>query len=380
MHVEPVTTEEALAGVAGDWDGLSRGVPFRGGTWLRAWWRYYGQSSSAHARRELCALAVRDEQGALIGLAPWFVEYSMSAGRVIKFLGGDEIYSDYLSLLARPGHESPVADCVAAWLMRDFAAGWDALALSGVDAADLAVGALVDRLQSLGARVHRRPDLCCWRLELPRTWEEYLTLLSKSHRKQIRRAERRLFATGRAVVESPQSRAALEPAIDLLITLHQRRHQRQRRRGAFSSPSFARFHREVIPALVAAGQARLDVLRLDGVPLAVEYQLLGDDVVYAYQSGIDPDWLRLEPGRLAMMTAIRAAIAQGKRAFDFLRGDEPYKAHWRATPRATLRARVVPTSRAARLRNTIWLAGDTTKAWLRGRLKNVAQTANAKTT
>jgi CelD/BcsL family acetyltransferase involved in cellulose biosynthesis len=116
---------------------------------------------------------------------------------------------------------------------------------------------------------------------------------------------------------------------------------------------------------LASGNLRLVWLEVDGRPVAVEYQVLGDRSVYAYQSGIDPDALDHEPGRLITMATLKMAIAEGRRAFDFLRGDELYKAHWRATPRATQDIRLIPDARAARLRHQVWLAGSSLKDWLR---------------
>jgi hypothetical protein len=51
-------------------------------------------------------------------------------------------------------------------------------------------------------------------------------------------------------------------------------------------------------------------------------------------------------------------------AVDFLRGDEPYKAHFRALPRPSLALRVVPNRSMSRLRNNLWLAGRSMKHWL----------------
>src|SRR5207244_453594 len=82
---------------------------------------------------------------------------------------------------------------------------------------------------------------------------------------------------------------------------------------------------------------RLHWLELDGRPVAAEYHIAGEDIVYAYQSGIEPEVLHEEPGHLAAIATLQLAIAQGYRAFDFLRGDEPYKAHWRAQPRPPCR-------------------------------------------
>ena len=61
---------------------------------------------------------------------------------------------------------------------------------------------------------------------------------------------------------------------------------------------------------------------------------------------------RRSRGRLSHLATIRRAIERGDAAFDFLRGDEPYKAHLRAVPRGTFEARAIPARRAARLRQT----------------------------
>jgi CelD/BcsL family acetyltransferase involved in cellulose biosynthesis len=366
MRIRVVQTTTEMALLAPDWNRLARGVPFRSFEWLDCWWRHYGQCDDESLRPDaaLLALVASDEQDAVVGIAPWYCERSLTGGQVIRFLGSGEIYSDYLSVLSAPGREAEVAGAVADWLSQSCCRDWDALELTGVDAEDITTRQLVSGLQHRGLALHVRPDLCCWRIDLPATWEAYLDTLSKSHRKQMRRAERRLdddrlaCHTARSVDDAAQ-------ALEILIELHQRRQRSLGRPGCFDSEQFVAFHRDAVRRLAAAGQARIDWIERDGQPIAAEYQLLGSDVVYAYQSGIAPEWLSLEPGRMVMVAAIRAAIAGRYRVYDFLRGDEPYKAHWRAVPRRTLRARVVAPHRGARMRNSLWLARDAARLWLK---------------
>jgi len=106
-------------------------------------------------------------------------------------------------------------------------------------------------------------------------------------------------------------------------------------------------------------------LELDGVPAAAEYHMADGGATYAYQGGVDPDRLADEPGRLSTILCLRAAIEEGHQRVDFLRGDEPYKAHWRATPRATYDCRVIPNRRLARLRGRVWNMADALGDWVR---------------
>ena len=91
------------------------------------------------------------------------------------------------------------------------------------------------------------------------------------------------------------------------------------------------------------------------------------DALYAYQAGIDPECLDEEPGRMMAAAMIQRAIADGQQAFDFLRGDEPYKRQWRAEPRPLAPWCVVPQRALPQLRHSVWLAGDAMKTWLRQR-------------
>ena len=109
------------------------------------------------------------------------------------------------------------------------------------------------------------------------------------------------------------------------------------------------------------GHLQFHWLELDGRPVALEYHLTGGGVLYAYQAGVDPEAMEFQPGKLLNLATIRRAIEQGYRAFDFLRGDEPYKAHFRAAPRPSLELRIVPNRPSARLRHNLWLAGSRVK-------------------
>jgi CelD/BcsL family acetyltransferase involved in cellulose biosynthesis len=136
-----------------------------------------------------------------------------------------------------------------------------------------------------------------------------------------------------------------------LIDLHQRRRQSLDEPGCFASPPWANFHREVALELLNAGQLRLSILELDGRPVAAEYHLASADATYAYQGGIDPERCEDEPGQLSLILCIERALAQRHQRFELLRGDEPYKPHWRAEPTSTSDVEIVSPRTLSRWRN-----------------------------
>lgn len=375
MQVIRYSCLDQLAPLAADWDRLCREVPFRSWAWMMSWWKHYGVCREPGRRKELFVLGVLDNDGRLVGMAPWYIERSPSRGRVVRFLGSGEVCSDYLSVLCEPQREEPVAESLADWLTETaFASqqdGWELLDFGGVDAEDRLMRLLANRLAEQGNLVHERPGPNCWRIGLPPSWSDYLASLSKDHRKQLRRTERDYLASGRAVLHTVQRESELNHGIEILIDLHQRRRRELDESGRFGSDRFVAFHREVMPRLLGAGQLQLHWVELDGIPAAAEYHLSGGGVVYAYQAGIAPEFREHSPGRLAHMLTIRRAIEAGYRGFDFLRGDEPYKAHWRAQPRGSVEFRVVPAQLSARLRHGVWLAGTSVKRWLKDGLRLV---------
>ncbi len=375
MQVYCLSTLDELTPYADDWDRLAAGVPFRSWAWLSAWWRSYGRRGHGKpSGPQLFVLCVFDHSDRLVGLAPWYLAGGGPQGRVLRWLGSGEVCSDYLGILCRPEVQYSVTQALADYLTEDAWENafdrprWDLLQLDGVDAEDLAVGELIRHLADRGCTVHRRTGPACWRIELPDTWQQYLATLSKSHRKKLRRLERDWFQAGRAVLHSVERAAELDRAMEVLVDLHQRRRNALGEPGCFASKRFAAFHREVMPEMLRAGQLQLHWLELDGRPAAAEYHLGAAGVVYAYQSGLDPGLLDEQPGRLAILATLRRAIEHGYRTFDFLRGDEPYKAHFRARPRRSLVIRVVPRRTAAQWRHNLWLAGSSVKRWVKGGL------------
>ena len=95
-------------------------------------------------------------------------------------------------------------------------------------------------------------------------------------------------------------------------------------------------------------------LEWQGQPIAAEYLLISGQAVRAYQSGKNPKVADLSPGFLANLVVIQQAIAEGHSLFDFLRGDEPYKAEWGARPVEMFRIRAVPSRPMVRLRLAFW--------------------------
>ncbi len=390
MIVRQLTTLEELNPLKHAWNELAADVPFRSWDWLVTWWKHYGAADAADrfgASRMLNVFAVYEEspltvvnsaadsdapKPRLLAVFPWYLERSVLSGKVLRWLGTGEVCTDHLSVVcSSPQRLQAACHAVALALTADHVA-WDRLDLAAIDTNDPAVHCLIDNLAQSGCGVTQQDAVATWAVELPPTWDEYLATISKSHRKQLRQLERRVLESDRAVWHRVQSPAELAEAWAILVDLHQRRRKSLGEHGCFASRHFHDFHRDLAARLLTRDALRLSWLELDGSPAAAEYHFAGGDTTYAYQGGVDPDRLAEEPGRLSNILWMRAAIGEGHRTVDFLRGDEVYKAHWRATPQATKNVRITPPRRLARFRGDVLTATGRMTDWVRRTRRQLA--------
>ena len=96
-------------------------------------------------------------------------------------------------------------------------------------------------------------------------------------------------------------------------------------KAAFMTEQMERFFRAIISALAAEGKVELIFLNLGGVRAAAVLCFCAGEESLLYNNGYDPNYAYLSVGLLSKALALRKAIEEGKRRFDFLRGHEPYK-------------------------------------------------------
>lgn len=175
-------------------------------------------------------------------------------------------------------------------------------------------------------------------LSLPATFDAYLDGLDKKSRHELRRKMRRasdaLPGLSFRVCRDP---AELSGAFPSFLDLHRMSHPDK---AAFMSDGMARFFGEIAQRWAEAGILRLAFLSSAGNDVAAALQLVAGDRMLLYNSGYDPSRRDANPGLVLNARCIEAAIAEGFREYDFLRGDERYKYDLGGVDRAVYRATV----------------------------------------
>ena len=341
---------------------LETAGPFGHARWWDSWWRNLRPRGS-----QLFLLTVsRGDQ--LVGLAPWYTQRVFGLGRVVRFLGDGRACSDYATIAATHECRDDVWRAIADWLAAEAGKSWDTFILEGISTADEPWQQLCRQLTAQNILVEQRAVANTWRLVLPETWEAYVELFSKQHRNRLRRAKRDLFDSGRAILRRATTAEDFERGFEIQRRFHQLRRHELGDAGCFADPRFEKFLREASSRFLADRLLRLQWTEVDGEPVAFDAGFVDGDGVFVYQTAFDPAKSDLSPGRLHLQASILKAIEEGYRWFDFLRGDEPYKAHFRATPIPVLETRIIGPRLVSRLGHRCWKWKKSVKARVRSML------------
>lgn len=276
--------------------------------WLKAWWQTFGEASGLYLR------SVRQGQE-LIGLAPLRLKDGAA------YLLGSADVCDYLDFITLPGREADFFGALLDNLEQD---GVKRLNLESLRPEAAALRYLADIARERGYKVSCRKETVAMEMELPPTWEEYLMALSRKQRHEVKRKLRRLEQSGRVAYHFS---GTSEPAADLTDTFLRLFSLSWEEKASFMTPRMTSFFRLATRLMAGTGLLRLGTLELDDVPVAIIMGFDYQDSLYLYNSGYDPKYDSLSVGLLSKVLGIKTSIEQGKRKWDFMKGDETYKHH-----------------------------------------------------
>ncbi|MEV6018400.1 MULTISPECIES: GNAT family N-acetyltransferase [unclassified Streptomyces] len=317
-RAELVTDEREFAELAAPWGRLYRrcgaATAFQSHAWLHSWWLSYGTPG------RLRLMVVR-EGGELIALAPL-----MRARRRLPTLvplGGP--ISDYADVLLDDEH----ADRAAALLAEGLSA---AARTALIDFREVRPGGAVERVYEHwhGPRRQVGDSLC---LELPATsMDELLGRLPSSKAQRVRAKLRKLAALG--VEQRVVGHDEVDAALGRLLELHRLQWEGRKVTSEHLHERFSEHLVRSVGPMVRSGDAVVTEFRLDGSVMAVDLTLLSRRLAGGYLYGAHPQ-LRERKADVAVIlldACSRHTEGGGRGTLSLLRGDEPYKHHWRPDP------------------------------------------------
>ncbi len=342
LQVSIINQEDELASLAPVWRALHHADSadvFNSWEWLAPWWRHLGQS------QQLFVLLASDHNGTARGLMPLglaTVRLGLQRVRRLGFLGDAQVGSDYLDLIAQPGWRDAVIKAFGATLVRH-ASDWDIIELLDMDENS---STAVELLEAMGPQYASQVEtrlLCPGQtLDPNEPFESFLRRTSRYENYGRRR--RWLERQPGFQIDVCRNLEDLERPLEAFFRLHARRWAEDGGSAGISESAHVEFHREAAANLAASGKLWLFTLWLEDKALASVYGIVHDKTFYYYQAGMDPAWRSRSVGMVLIGETFAEAIRSGMERYDFLRGEESYKADWVSGNRQLVGWRLFPRS------------------------------------
>ena len=310
-HMSYTIKQESFDSLASYWAipsySLRWNSPFVLPAWLKTWWQELGAGDELH----LCAVRQEEE---VIGIAPLQVREGKAS------LIGSVDVCDYLDFVVAPGRE---VDFFGTLLDDLKERSINQLDLRPLRPDSTVLTHLVSIARNRGDEVLCQPEDISVELDLPTTWEEYLVTLTKKQRHEVRRKLRRLWEADEVKHRCVEvSRDEVGDYIDTFLRLFS---LSRLEKANFMTPEMESFFRSLANNMAEIGLLRFGIIELDAVPVAMTVGFDYNDSHYLYNSAYDPQYNSLSVGLLCKILCIKESIEQGKKKWDFLKGDENYK-------------------------------------------------------
>jgi len=300
------------------WNTLLKRAPinniFYTWEWHSTWW-------DAYQPGDIWVIACY-ENNEIVGIAPLFIAHTES-GRYVHIIGCVDV-TDYLDFIVDKNYQEAVFEVLVDYLSnnRD---KFDVLDLCNIPENSPTLSILPDLLKSKGFELNIQQQEVCPVIELPGEWGDYIGLLDKKQRHEVRRKLRRIHGVQSDVdwyvVNGKQN---LHDEISCFMELM-----------AASDPEKAeflkdeanvRFFKNIMPLIQESGWLQMNFLTVGDERVAGYINFIYDDRVFVYNSGLNfEEYGQLSPGIVLLAYNIQHAIEQGYKVYDFLRGDEVYK-------------------------------------------------------
>lgn len=319
MNIISYTDETLFDTLKPQWNDLvqrsTTNNPFALWEWHVAWWQSFCPG-------QLWVLTIEDN-GHLLGIAPFFIEHHPEQGRVVRLIGHIDV-TDYMDLIVDNGRRQDVYVALADYLQAN-ADQFNALGLANIRESEPTYTEFADVLRAHGFDVSFELNEVAPMIPLPSSYDDYLKSLNSRERKEVKRKMRHanggIYDMQWYILDETHN---LDEHIDTFLSLMAL--AEQEKADFLQNPKHVEFFKRLIHQMQPTGHLYLSFMTIDGVPAATYFGFDYNQRIYLYNSGLDPDKFgSLSPGIVLLQFMIEDFIQRDFTVFDFLRGNESYK-------------------------------------------------------
>jgi CelD/BcsL family acetyltransferase involved in cellulose biosynthesis len=338
MELRVIKDSVELEKLKNDWNALllksASHVPFLRHEYLSSWWKTLGggewDSGDLH-------VITGTSQGELVGVAPFFTSINLDGKPALLFLGSIEI-SDFLDVIAPLDSLPGFIESLMAYLDGPDSPHWEVLDLYNIVEDSASIPLIMDAAGRYGWKTIKEQLQPAPSIVLPKSWDDYMGMIKKKQRheirRKIRRAENYILPINWYIVDDETT---LDDEIQAFLQLMAFDPQKD----SFLTEIMQTQMRESIHTAFKGGWLQLSFLEFGGEKAAAYLNFDYAHDIWVYNSGINFKFSELSPGWVLLAYLIQWAIDNGRDYFDFMRGDEAYKYRFGGVSRYVYRLQVI---------------------------------------
>lgn len=359
-HVEEVNDIYELASYRLLWNALlpqTRGATFfQSFDWLQVYWKHYGH------RQRLRVLVVCHDRRPL-GILPLVVRTEATRIGPVRVL---TYPLDCWGTFYGPIGPNPTATLSAGLRhIRNTTRDWDLVDLRFVDHDGVDRGRTEGAMRRVGFSAHKQAWGRSAMIEMRDGWGQYWRSRDKKWRHNTERCERRLAEQGTLEHLRYRPQGAIQgdgdPRFDLFehcLNVARRSWQATSSTGTtLCHDGVCDYLRETHAAAARNGSLDVNLLLLDGRPIAFIYNYHYGSRVYGLRKGFDSEFSCLRPGLVLQRMVVEDSFCRGDACYDMGLGYLDAKRHWQTSLATSYRYTYFPktVARVQLLRMKRWL-------------------------
>ena len=334
MEVKEIRSLEQLEALEPRWNALlaKSGVanPFLTFEWISTWWRSFKNGHNGTKDQGGLRVVVVEADGKPIAIAPLMSATASLFGIPLTVVSNIVNDHSFRAGLIVTGQIDEVIRAIFSHL-KTSSRNWDVISLRYLVREQAERLALKETLAMEGGLVG---EALVWRspyLPVTQDWESYFATVSRTTRYAVRRKVRKLERLPGFSIETIGDNGSGD-LLNAIFEIDRKSWQYDNASGLSSDQATRDFYLEIAGLAQQRGWLRGHVLSVSGEPVAFEFNLLYDSVLYNLKLGYDSKYARYSPGLVLRYHVMQDAFRQGYREVDFLGEEDEYKLSW--TPHA----------------------------------------------
>ena len=290
--------------------------------WLSTWWEVFGDNE----RLSLITVADGDK---IIGIAPLIITKVLSkAGfelRKLTFVGDG--LTDYHDLLIANERRKEILQILLEFIFNNNE-NWDAIHFRNFRSDSPNLPILRDSLRNTSLTFTERINIKAPYISINCDWLKYYGALGKNIRSDIRRRLNYLAKMGKAEFIRLHEIDDVMDTLRVIKSIHIKCRQAKGETSWYTDEKRLKFVSLILERFGERKWLDIVFLKLNDRIVAYYLGFVYDNIVYFWNTGFDPEFSKVSPGKLLMHHWIKDSFAAGYREFDFMVGEESYKYQW----------------------------------------------------